>query len=55
VAGVRIRSRGCGVVPCARATRTIRMCSLDARSEGPTRIPCGIGTPATERKKIEED
>jgi hypothetical protein len=26
-------------VPCARRGRTIRMCSLDARGEGPTKPP----------------
>ena len=36
---------GSPLVSCARGTRTIRMCSFDARSRRP------IGPPATKRNK----
>ena len=43
------------MVPFARRVRTIGMCSLDARGEGPSRPPSGENRAKLESVKIEDE
>jgi len=54
VAGVKRKRQGVRGGPVCSRNAHDQNVPLDARSEGPTPHPCGIGTPAAEWRRDEE-